>query len=244
MTINILLCHPKPIESGTQTLDDLNSHQQKEYRAFSDFSRSKDFVEIMEKATGHKPYSHNAAGNPHPDTHVTIDFPTDDPPDIRLHINGQTVGIEVTDFPPNQQPLSDVCRRMEYGHTLPLLSQAGQNPNEIERWIRPELPSQGEQINKDKKQWAMPDTVSPRFVGNNAEVQKLADHLIKIIPKKDKPTNQVLLLHGALFSTPEKEAIKLALSKISIRYLKVIVLVLQDESIPFYIATPRTAPSS
>ncbi len=80
----------------------------------------------------------------------------------------------------------------------------------------------------------MPDTVSPRFGSNNVEMQILANYLIKQIPQKDIPSNQILLLHGALFSTPEKEAIKLALSKVSITYLKVIVLVLQNESMPFY----------
>ena len=234
MTIVIAAHQWKLIEPSLPGLSELNSKQKKECRAFLDFYRAANFSEIIENVTGHKFTVQASGGEGNPDSDVTIDFPPNDPPDICLHINGKFIGIEVTDFPPHQEPLSKVGSKIELSHPIPLFSQAGQNPKDIKQWIMPELSSQAGYSPQDTKKCAMPDTVSPRFGSNNVEMQILANYLIKQIPQKDIPSNQILLLHGALFSTPEKEAIKLALSKISITYLKVIVLVLQNESMPFY----------
>jgi hypothetical protein len=234
MTIVIAAHRRGAIASGSPAPSELTNKQKKEYRAFLDFYQAANFDEIIESATGHKLklQDHGGEGNPRSD--ITIDFPPNDPPDILLHINGKFIGVEVTDFPPHQEPLSKVGSKIELSHPMPLFSQAGQNPKDIKQWIMPDLSSQEGDRPQDTKKCAMPDTVSPRFGSNNVEMQILANYLIKQIPQKDIPSNQILLLHGALFSTPEKEAIKLALSKVSITYLKVIVLVLQNESMPFY----------
>jgi hypothetical protein len=198
------------------TPENLTKHQQKEYFAFYNFSRSKEFSAIIEKISGQKLNVQNKDGAVIAGAEVTIEFPSNDPPDLLLHTNGEKIGIEVTDFPPHSSPLNKVTSKIQGAHSTPLFSQTGSNPKEIEHWIK------------------TPDYVNPRFGDVGEDIRALTTHLLEKLPEKDKPGNHILLLAEGRFTNPEDVAVHAAMQLTVLRNLRAVVLVVMNKAIAFY----------
>jgi len=161
----------------------LPDKQRKELEAVCAFARMREFSEMVLRFTGSE-----LTG----DFDVEILWDGDDPPDAILTVTGKSLGIDVTDYPPDQAALMKAMAKISGPAPLPAFHEGGCNPKTILEFMQKPV-----------------SMVEPEFSSADDEAKALFRYAEAAIRKKDEARcSDILLLHGPVaFSFPAEEVI-------------------------------------
>jgi len=194
----------------------LSEKEQKELNSFCAFVSSKEFGPCLK----------NIGVTVSSILTITLNSLGDDPPDITLkYPEGGDIGIEITDYPQNTAVLTKAFSLVNGPCSVPGVSQTDTN-------FRRTLDYMNEPESR----------VRPRTTDYDAECRALEQYLIDQLRWKDVKGNTLVLLVGSFLEHPEVDIVKAVVPQLHLKYIKCVVAVLQNKSIPVYIDSSLGAP--
>lgn len=180
---------------------ELPPKQRKELEAVRAFARTKEFPEFIARYLGVAPAR---------EFDLAILWDGDDPPDAIIGVAGKSMGIEITDYPPDQAALMKAMAEMPGPAALPAFHEGGCNPREIKEFMATPV-----------------SLVEPHFSSVADEAQALFHYAEGAVRRKDETRcADCLLLHGPVaFSFPTEEVIDYIVRQRRFASLKAVVFV-------------------
>jgi hypothetical protein len=158
--------------------------EQKELTSFCEFARRSEFQSTIRRLLGTEPGSVFQID-------VLSSARGEDPPDMILRV-GAGLGIEVTDFPPDQAALAQAMAEVAGPSPLPAFHEGGCSPELIKQFMRKPV-----------------SMTEPHFGDLASEVEALCDYAALLLRQKDDTgRSQLLLLNGLMaFDVPNADVI-------------------------------------